>query len=923
MKSIKFILTLILITGAGLSNAQTCSDGIQNGSETGIDCGGTCPPCSTPCNVTLVYSTPTIAGPDYTMSSGTITTDNGTFYDPGGPTASYGNNNINTQTFCASTANGQLQFEFTQWALETCCDYLTIYDGPTASGTQLFYGNGSSFPGTVTSTNGCLTFVWDSDGSVVGAGWTAIITLANVPALTCNGGDIILTADGQGASVLAIDNDFDFGNAGSGWTSNVAASFNNPCDPSIDGGTYMWMGSSAQHPRIIQTVPLDLSCGGDICFWLDFATQGNASPCEGIDLPDEGVYLEYSTDGGTSWTTLEYFGPAGVGNSTSSGGTNPQMTSWNQYCYNIPLAAQTTNTIIHWAQTGSSGASNDHWGIDNVTISSVANCTPYWYDYTGIGGTNDSPVQNATITSDTTFYVTYSNGTDMCSTEVTINLPPCPCPDATVSGGGTYCQGDDIPNVTFTVNGGANPITLVYAIDGVNQPPLVFNVGDSVFTDPVEGEYTIVSVTDPSLCTGTFSGTVDVIANPAPILNSFVGGNTYCAGDLVDNLLVDASGSGTLTIDYTLDGVAQTPISGSSPLNLGNAPGEYIITALSDAGCTTPIADTQTIIVYPIPNATAGTSTAVICAGDDILLTSATSTGTYSWTGPNSFSSSNEDPTISNATVAASGTYSLTITENGCTSQPSTVDVTVNPVPVVTTNSNSTICLGTPVTLSGQGATSYTWSGGVVDGVEFTPGSTNTYTVTGTSNGCTATAQVTVTVLPLPVAMGDASVNDGYAPLAVSFTNESLNATNYLWTFGNGFSAPTSSTSSVGTTYSTPGTYYVLLTASNGICDSTWSDSIVVISYPAMVIHVPNVFSPNGDDANDQYVIDVVNGKSFEATIVNRWGNVVFVTTELNKGWDGKINGNPASEGVYFVKYKVEGLDTTIQEGHTYFHLVR
>jgi gliding motility-associated-like protein len=192
--------------------------------------------------------------------------------------------------------------------------------------------------------------------------------------------------------------------------------------------------------------------------------------------------------------------------------------------------------------------------------------------------------------------------------------------------------------------------------------------------------------------------------------------------------------------------------------------------------------------------------------------------------------------------------------------------------------------------------------------------------VTGTTNGCTGTASVTVTVLPLPVADATPSVLTGYPPLAVTFTNNSTDATSYLWSFGTG---ATSTAVNPNPTFNTPGTYQITLVASNGVCDSTWSDSIIVIPYPAMTIQVPNVFSPNGDNSNEEYVITIVNGKVFHATILNRWGNVMFETDVLNAGWNGKIDGKDADEGVYFVKYHAEGLDETVQEGHTFFHLVR
>lgn len=72
-----------------------------------------------------------------------------------------------------------------------------------------------------------------------------------------------------------------------------------------------------------------------------------------------------------------------------------------------------------------------------------------------------------------------------------------------------------------------------------------------------------------------------------------------------------------------------------------------------------------------------------ICSGSSILLTASTIAGaSYSWSGPNGFSSTIQNPTIANATTAASGIYSATVTLGGCTSVPATVNVVVNQTPV-------------------------------------------------------------------------------------------------------------------------------------------------------------------------------------------------------------------------------------------------
>jgi hypothetical protein len=144
----------------------------------------------------------------------------------------------------------------------------------------------------------------------------------------CNG-STVLSVNGSGTSVLAFGENF---NAGQpvGWDfSQVVTIANNTCGvPSLDGSDFMWMGNQSVAPRVMATVPLDVSAGGTVCFEMRYAIQAQASPCEGPDLASEGVYLQYSIDNGATWTTMNYWSP--------NGGYDSYMTSWNQYCENIP-----------------------------------------------------------------------------------------------------------------------------------------------------------------------------------------------------------------------------------------------------------------------------------------------------------------------------------------------------------------------------------------------------------------------------------------------------------------------------------------------------------------------------------------------------------------------------------------------------------
>ena len=98
---------------------------------------------------------------------------------------------------------------------------------------------------------------------------------------------------------------------------------------------------------------------------------------------------------------------------------------------------------------------------------------------------------------------------------------------------------------------------------------------------------------------------------------------------------------------------------------------------------------------------------------------------------------------------------------------------------------------------------------------------------------------------------------------------------------------------------------------------------LIVLPNNTISIETPNIFTPNGDGANDNYTINLVNAKSFEGLIFNRWGNVI---TELNLTkplWDGTSNGTDCHEGVYFIKFTITDFNDIQSEGQQFIHLVR
>jgi hypothetical protein len=119
-------------------------------------------------------------GQTYNMTSGTINTCSGTFYDSGGSSGNYSNNQNITQTFCSNNG-APIQFNFTLFDLRNG-DFLSVYNGPNTSSPLIGTYEGNSGPSTITSSGTCITFVFISNANNVDPGWAASISCLSPPA---------------------------------------------------------------------------------------------------------------------------------------------------------------------------------------------------------------------------------------------------------------------------------------------------------------------------------------------------------------------------------------------------------------------------------------------------------------------------------------------------------------------------------------------------------------------------------------------------------------------------------------------------------------------------------------------------------------------------------------------------------------------
>lgn len=316
----------------------------------------------------------------------------------------------------------------------------------------------------------------------------------------------------------------------------------------------------------------------------------------------------------------------------------------------------------------------------------------------------------------TTTYTATATGTNGCTSTATVLVTVNPAPAVTITSnpsGGAVCQGDSI---TLTGNGATS-----YTWSG--------GISNGVaFTPSSSGTYTVTG-TDANGCTNTATINVTVNTNPTITISSFPATPTICIGDTI---YLTGNGANAMTWSGGVsDGDPFTP----------TATGTYTVTGTDGNGCSGTASITVTVNALPTVTASSLPANGTVCAGSGVTLNGGGATS-YTWSG----GATNGVSFV----PASSGTYTVTGTDaNGC-SNTATTTITINSLPAVTaTTSLDTVCstFTQPVTLTGGGAGTYTWSGGVTNGVPFVPTSTTTYTVTGTDgNGCADTASVTVYV---------------------------------------------------------------------------------------------------------------------------------------------------------------------------------
>ncbi len=337
------------------------------------------------------------------------------------------------------------------------------------------------------------------------------------------------------------------------------------------------------------------------------------------------------------------------------------------------------------------------------------------------------------------------------------------------------------------------------------------------------------------------------------------------------------------------------------------AAGSYTVSLTATNAFGLGTTTTQTVVILPVPSVTITASQTNICSGTAVTYT-ATGAATYVWSGAGGAAAT------AAYTPLFSQTYSVTGSDGTCTSVK-TVSVTVVTTPVVSVNvTPQIVCVGTAVTYTASGATTYTWTtgGGTSAVATFTPSASGSYSVTGTTNGCSAvkTTSVTVNNLPsvsiTPVA-GVLCDNGSPQPLAGTpgggtFSGTGVTGSNFDPTIGAGVYQVYYNYTD-GNNCSNIDSTAVTVQSCVGIAKNTNTNELIVYPNPA---------------ANEFFVKIIGATGNASAELMDVLGNLIQKRQSEATGTNTiiKFNLTGVSEGVYFVRVKHNGKTQVVRLIH-------
>ena len=451
------------------------------------------------------------------------------------------------------------------------------------------------------------------------------------------------------------------------------------------------------------------------------------------------------------------------------------------------------------------------------------------------------------------------------------------------------------PALTVAVNGGLNGVNTAHSNDPHGATPgdngIVINSFNQVWDNiPFKPNIDSVRIKDSFLTCNSFDFKGLAYTNRNPISNW-----QWNFGD---------------------GGTASTQNPTHTYATAGSFTVKLVITDIN--GCKDSI--TRNVLTSAL-TVNAGNDT-TICSGGSVLLNASTNGGVQLQWNNASFLNNNAilNPLATPPTGTAT-TFIITATNSAGCSLSDTVNVIVKSQAVFAVNNSTSVCINDTIQLTASGGDTYLWTPALslsdpnISNPIASPLVSTNYSVTITESTCneSTTLTVPVTVVPLPTIDATRS-NDIDCTYDFSDLNAAGGAT-YIWSPAATLDNPSVRNPRARPTVTTQ--YFVKGTDVNGC--SNYDSVIVKADFTGKGLFLlPNAFTPNNDGLNDCFGISLWGVlEEVEFNIYNRWGELIFHTTDATKCWDGKWKGREQNSGVfvYWVRAKSKCEATIFRKG--------
>lgn len=470
----------------------------------------------------------------------------------------------------------------------------------------------------------------------------------------------------------------------------------------------------------------------------------------------------------------------------------------------LNLSASTTTTGVTWSWSG-----------------------PYSFP----AATATPSIPNATVSASGDYIVSAYKFGCYSSDTTTVLVKPIPTTPG-ASSNSPVCSGN-----TLNLNASSATPGVSYAWTGPSFTSALQNPSLPNCQTTMSGSYTVKTTLNG--CTSQ-QRTINVVIRETPQPVAAANG-PVCAGDTIKL----SSSGGFAGISYLWQGPASfsSLTQNATVLSPATTQSGYYVVTFNNNGCTGK--DSVLVVVKPLPVA-AITSNSPVCEANilNISASGAAAGSSYLWSGPNSFTSSSQSPSIPNVTQTAAGNYTLTVSLDGCSVSTNAV-VVIKPLPAAPVAANNgPLCSGDVLLLTSASTTpgvSYSWSGpsSFFSAVQnpVVPNSTTVmagiYTVSASLNGCTTVGSTNVTIkpLPVPIAGSNSPVCEGDT---IKLTSASgVWGSTFSWTGPGGFNSNDAGAMISPATKGNSGDYIITYTF-NG-CEASDTINVAVKPLPAPV----------------------------------------------------------------------------------------